>query len=159
MAMGGTLAAKKRVYYPPQEQGFWCYRQTASLKSMRSPRRRQATVAAADMDAKSKTGHKTFLVSLLNQSDLTLDSPSMRLELRHLPGRSPCDLDAVHHPMGIHHAAGLLAGCTVPSPRRSGVRPDDACRSWSRMMALVHDSELTDSGPRPGRSYRIGPTY
>ena len=45
----------------------------------------QATVAAADMDAKSKTGHKTFLVSLLNQSDLTLDSPSMRLELRHLP--------------------------------------------------------------------------
>ena len=42
----------------------------------------QATVAAADMDAKSKTGHKTFLVSLLNQSDLTLDSPFMRLALR-----------------------------------------------------------------------------
>ena len=42
----------------------------------------QATVAAADMDAKIKTGHKTFLVSLLNQSDLTLDSPFMRLALR-----------------------------------------------------------------------------
>ena len=42
----------------------------------------QATVAAADMDAKSKTAHKTFLVSLLNQSDLTLDSPLMRLALR-----------------------------------------------------------------------------
>ena len=236
----------------------------------------QATVAAADMDAKIKTGHKTFLVSLLNQSDLTLDSPFMRLALRpdivsavagylgvlpileyinvlcsnhvqeplsksqilhcdsdaetqvkifvlctevttengplvilgadssrrlrarvtlpaqssdhgrgsggrtrqprrsarhhrtagnHLLRRheplfslrqphrgtyrtSPCGLDAVHHPMGILHAAELLAGCTVPSPRRSGVRPDDACRSWSRMMALVHDSELTDSSPR-----------
>ena len=67
---------------------------------------------------------------------------------------SPCGLDAVPHPMGIHHAAGLFAGCTVPSPRRSGVRPDDACRSWRRMMALVHDSELTDSGPRSGRSCR-----
>ena len=42
----------------------------------------QATVAAADMDAKSKTANKTFLVSLLNQSDLTLDSPFMRLALR-----------------------------------------------------------------------------
>ena len=42
----------------------------------------QATVAAADMDVKRKTGHKTFLVSLLNQSDLTLDSPFMRLALR-----------------------------------------------------------------------------
>ena len=42
----------------------------------------QATVAAADMDAKIKTANKTFLVSLLNQSDLTLDSPFMRFALR-----------------------------------------------------------------------------
>ena len=42
----------------------------------------QATVAAADMDVKRKTANKTFLVSLLNQSDLTLDSPFMRLALR-----------------------------------------------------------------------------
>ena len=42
----------------------------------------QATVAAADMDAKIKTANKTFLVSLLNQSDLTLDSPFMRLAIR-----------------------------------------------------------------------------
>lgn len=75
-------ALPPRAFTIPRSQGFLVIPPGRFSEVDEITAAAHATVAATDMDATIKAGNKTFLVSLLNQSDLTLDSPFMRLALR-----------------------------------------------------------------------------
>ena len=105
-----------------------------------------ATVgAAAEMDAKMEASHKAFLVSLLNQSDLTLDSPFLRFALR------PDIVSAVAAYLGvlpILEYVNVLYSNYVPQPlSKSQLLHCDSDEATQVKIFVLCTGVTADSGP------------
>ena len=75
-------ALPPRAFTIPQKKGFLVLPPGRFPEVDEITATAHATVIAAGMDAGMESSNKAFFVSLLNQSELTLDSPFMRLALR-----------------------------------------------------------------------------